>query len=653
MNLRRLANGGMCSLSPCSADEPRAAPYWPAEPVRRRSPAVGPGHLDAVPHRRSAAVPVQRRHGVDGGVLPVQVGQDAVVVGQHLRRRAPVAAVGPDEHRRVRAQHVDLGAHALLGDPTVLVVPLLPFLPLVAAHPAVHQRDAHLVGHLDEAGGGDLGLQPQHVQAEILGVAQDRGVAVRVGLVEQVGGVGGPAHQEVLAVDLQVEVAAGAQVGEAVVAVAALGDGADAELRRGGVGDRAVLDEVQPQVVEVRPAHRVRPPQVGVADRQRGEAIGGEADLAFLAGLERDGLVDVDRGLAVAGDRCAQHAADPLGGVVAHAGVDGQPRAVGVGQWQLGVDGGRTDGDSAGCLEVHRFPDAGVAVGNERVSVGGILVRSLIAQIAPVDPVVPAVGQLDTVDVLDGSFGGDLDRQDVRLARLDPRGDVELVVVVHPDDLAVVGDAVAVEPDVGAVVDAGEVQQVGLLAGRRGERGPVPPVLLVEVLGDLGEQVLAVVQVGVDAVVLQRLQHGGRHPAHRMPGGVVVTGAGHRVAVGAELAGRLELPAAGQFDVLGGLRRGGLEHPEVTGADQQEHDDDDRSERLRHRRLTPRIDVATGQRRGRRPDVAGPSWQSRSRVVVSGLCGTRHPSPAEPVESHPNRLCADAAEACRRSTLTQ
>ena len=28
MNRRRLAYGGMCSLSPCSAEEPRAAAYW-------------------------------------------------------------------------------------------------------------------------------------------------------------------------------------------------------------------------------------------------------------------------------------------------------------------------------------------------------------------------------------------------------------------------------------------------------------------------------------------------------------------------------------------------------------------------------------------------------------------------------------------------
>ena len=253
----------------------------------------------------------ERGDGVDGGVLPVQIGQDPVVVAQHLHRRAPVTAVGPDEHRRMRAQHVDLGAQALLRDAAVLVVPLLPLLPLVAAHPAVHQRNAHLVGHFDEPCRGDLGLQPQHVQAEVLGVAQDGRVAVRVVLVEQVRGVGRPADQEVLAVDLQVEVPAGAQAGEAVVAVAALGDRPDAEAQRADLGDRSVLHELQAQVVQVGAAHRVGPPQIGVVDGQLSELLGSEADFAVLTGRERHRLVDVDGRLAAAGDRRAQHTVHP------------------------------------------------------------------------------------------------------------------------------------------------------------------------------------------------------------------------------------------------------------------------------------------------------------------------------------------------------
>ena len=79
-----------------------------AKPVRRRAPGIRAGHPYAVPQWVAVAVAGEGRHGVDGGVLPVQIGEDAAVVGEHLGRRPAVAAVGPDEHRGVRAQHLDL-----------------------------------------------------------------------------------------------------------------------------------------------------------------------------------------------------------------------------------------------------------------------------------------------------------------------------------------------------------------------------------------------------------------------------------------------------------------------------------------------------------------------------------------------------------------
>ncbi len=98
-----------------------------------------------------------------------------------------------------------------------------------------------------------------------------------------------------------------------------------------------------------------------------------------------------------------------------------------------------------------------------------------------------------------------------------PAADVQLVSVVHADDLCVVGDEAAVEPDLGAIVDAGQLEQIrGVTRGCR-ERRAVPPVLLVEILRHLVEQVLTVVEVRVGAVVLQHLEDGGRHPADGVP----------------------------------------------------------------------------------------------------------------------------------------
>jgi hypothetical protein len=39
-----------------------------------------------------------------------------------------------------------------------------------------------------------------------------------------------------------------------------------------------------------------------------------------------------------------------------------------------------------------------------------------------------------------------------------------------------------VEPDLGAVVDAGEIQCVGGVPGRGGETGAIPPILFPQVL---------------------------------------------------------------------------------------------------------------------------------------------------------------------------
>ena len=104
----------------------------------------------------------------------------------------------------------------------------------------------------------------------------------------------------------------------------------------------------------------------------------------------------------------------------------------------------------------------------------------------------------------------------------DPRRDVEIVGDVHADDAVVVGQQLAVEPDLGAIVDPGELQRVVRVPGRRGERRAVPPVLSVEIRRDVVAQIGADVEIGIDAVVLQGLQDGRGHPPDRVPAGVVV-----------------------------------------------------------------------------------------------------------------------------------
>ena len=213
----------------------------------------------------------------------------------------------------MRTEHLDLRAQAVLRDAVVLVVPLGPFLPLVTAHPAEHQWDAQLVSHFHDVLAGKLALEADHIEAKILDVAQYGGVAGGVIGEQQVGCVCRAAHQKVLAVDRQIEIAALAELGELVVLIAVLRNGANAEPQLAGVGFAVVLPELQAKVVEVGFAERVGPPEVGVLDAQLREFVWGEADLALLAGRECNRLLDLDAGLVISCDCGPQNATDLLG----------------------------------------------------------------------------------------------------------------------------------------------------------------------------------------------------------------------------------------------------------------------------------------------------------------------------------------------------
>ena len=224
---------------------------------------------------------------------------------------------------------------------------------------------------------------------------------------------------------------------------------------------------------------------------------------------------------------------------------------------------------SAGHLEVDRLPDARIAVGDKRIPVGRILFWPLVTQVVPVDPVIPAVRQFDAVDILQRALRRDLDRQRVGRSLVHPSGDIEFVGGVHADDLVVARDQVAVQPDLGAVVDAGKLQHVRRVAGRCGECGAVPPVLLVEVLRDLVEQIGSVVEVRVGAVLLQGLQNGRRHSRDRMPAGCLVVRLGEGGPVCPDVACRDKAPALRQLNLS--RRRPGLgEVREVRRTEKQQ-----------------------------------------------------------------------------------
>src|SRR5208337_613890 len=88
----------------------------------------------------------------------------------------------------------------------------------------------------------------------------------------------------------------------------------------------------------------------------------------------------------------------------------------------------------------------------------------------------------------------------------------------------IVRDLLSVDPNLRAVVDSWKFERVGGVASRRGEYGPIPPVLLVQILRNLLQHVHADIKVGVDTILLQYLENRRGHAMDRMPRLVPVIG---------------------------------------------------------------------------------------------------------------------------------
>ena len=94
----------------------------------------------------------------------MQITENRVIAIQNRIGREPIAAIRPDPHRRMLAQHRYLRLHAFVGDSMVLGAPLTPHLPLVTAHPSKHQRNSLLVGQIDDVLARNLRFPTQHVE---------------------------------------------------------------------------------------------------------------------------------------------------------------------------------------------------------------------------------------------------------------------------------------------------------------------------------------------------------------------------------------------------------------------------------------------------------------------------------------------------------
>ena len=378
-----------------------------------------------------------------------------------------------------------------------------------------------VVGHVVELLVAQSALEADRVQAHRLDVLHVGEVRLRIPALEHVPDVAAAAKEDVLPVDLV------AREGGTVDHRAIVRHLADPEVDGPGVGDGSAALGRDAELVEVRVAELVRPPE-----RRAGQVqlwIGGraEADLPPLVRVQGDVLAEGDRGVARLADGAAHGSADRRAGAVEGVDVYDQVGGVRGRKREHRLDVGIAQGDRPGGLQQRLAPDAGVHVGRGRV------------------PVHRAEGEV----VAAGRRRGDEHGQSVGRAGLDNAGHV--VLVDHHGAHGVGIELSAVEPDLGPVTDPLEAQPVELsrVRGRRRELSAKPPVLG----GQIGDrlQVEAEVDVLVDVVGHQPREHG-RGQRDWVPAGGRVADLGDGRGRVGDVAGRAQAPAGREF---GGAHR--------------------------------------------------------------------------------------------------
>ena len=452
---------------------------------------------------------------VERRVLPVKAVRDRLVLREVRGADGAVAAEGPDERARVRSEVPHLGVERRVRNLLLLRGPRV-LLPGAAADEAGHEHHAGLVGEVVEILVADRALEADRVQAHVLDVLDRRGCALRIEALEQVPDVAAAAEEDVLAVDLV------ADERRAVHRRSVVRELADAERDRLRVGRPSARGGRDTELVQLRAAELVRPPQDRVRDvqlRVRGRV---EDDLASFVRVQRHRLGHGDRGRACLRDRPADRRRHRRVRRVERVDVHGQVGRVRGGEGEDGLHVRVAQRDGPRRVEERLAPEPRVHVGCFRVPVDGAEGK-----------VVAAVrGRRDE------------DCEGVRGAGMDEIRDVVLVQDHRPDGARV--ELRPVEPDLRAVADAFEAKPVRLARRRRGrvELAAVPPVLSGEIRDGL--EVRAEVDVLVDVVRHEAREHSGRD-RDRVPARRRVADLGDRRATVGDVVRRAKSPPLGEL----------------------------------------------------------------------------------------------------------
>ena len=146
-----------------------AAEFRVGEPIRRRHVVVGPAHFDAArpAHRARRLGRARERR-----PRPFQLALDLEVAPLDRGDRRLVAAIEPHEDTWMVSQPQQLIAQRRRAHLVILLGPLVPQLPLIAAAPAGHDENALAIREIVERVVFELALGTNGVQPHFLDVPE-------------------------------------------------------------------------------------------------------------------------------------------------------------------------------------------------------------------------------------------------------------------------------------------------------------------------------------------------------------------------------------------------------------------------------------------------------------------------------------------------
>ena len=209
-------------------------------------------------------------------------------------------------------------------------------------------------------------------------------------------------------------------------------------------------------------------------------------------------LTEGDEGLAGTRNLTLKGSPHRVGGPVLEIAVNRQRGRTRGRQGEIGRHVRIPHHDLTRGAEEYALPNACIPIRQERDI--ELPLGIVITEVLPIDPVQPAIRQFDAVYIQDFPFWSYFNGKNIFSTSINMLRDHKFKADIHANHLRVVGDQVAIQPNVRAVVDAVENQRVNFRR-RSIKSRPVPPVLLPDVRWNAFGEVHPEVEVLVNGSV--------------------------------------------------------------------------------------------------------------------------------------------------------